>query len=91
MQLKQNVSLIFDSINQKLLYVPKEELEKVLFVGKKENISAKKLKLRRCFDGIIYTLAILFLENNDERGEKLHYIPNNLNQKYWFCHGPIIG
>ena len=29
-----------------------------LFVGKKENISAKELKLERCFDGIIYNLTI---------------------------------
>ena len=52
---------------------------KVLFVGKKENISANKFKLKGCIDGIIYILAILYRENIDERGDKLHLIPNNLN------------
>ena len=40
---------------------------------------------------MIYILTILCQGNNNERDEKLHYIPSSLNQIYWFCHGSIMG
>ena len=45
-----------------------------------ENISAHKIELKPCFNKMVFSQIILSQENYDERDEKLHYIPNNLNQ-----------
>ena len=49
-------------------------------MGKKENISANKIALKRSFNEMALHEITLSEETYAKRDEKLHYIPNNLNQ-----------
>ena len=56
-------------------------------MGKKENLSAHKTELKRCFSKIVFSQIFLSQENYDKQGLKLHYIPG----KFWFHHGLLAG
>ena len=51
-----------------------------MFAGKKENIFANKTAPKRSFNEMALSQITLSQENYNKGDEKLHYIPNNLNQ-----------
>ena len=62
-----------------MLYGTKKVVKSSI-LGKKRKYFCPKIELKPCFNKNVFSQIILSQENCEERDEKLHYIPNNLNQ-----------